>query len=253
MDGDGITSGISELSLDEEGREVDIFGNMIKLKSWNTNTWTTGSTSIPCTLCSSDMDCSFEYYGDSMHTVNIFVSTCNNIRCTRRKTRTTLQNLYCDRKYCKSNRNNMKCSFKMDNDGKLWICCTCMGCDISIVGSYACIHRDCHYPLILCDTMPFSQDPITTRLSYGCIKCFSDNQKRYKLTVHSIQGHEKEIMYDPTLSRDYSISCPKCLITGAVVSMEGEDRRTGRNDNVFSFRFYCINPKCHCYWKIEHL
>lgn len=241
------------LSIDEDIPEVDIFGDVIQKHNWDIGSWSVGSVSVPCTFCDSERNCTFEYDGDPSHVKNIFTSICSNFRCTRKRMRTTLQDLYCARKYCKTNKSNMKCSYMMDGDGKIWNCCTCTGCDRSIVGPYTCIHESCHYPLILCDARPFSQDSLAIHLSYGCAICFSNPKKRYKISVHTIQCHDKDIIFDPTLARDHTMSCPKCLIVGAVISMEGEDCRDGLDNNLFSFKFYCINPKCHCYWKIEHL
>lgn len=230
-----ITIKISDLSLDE---------TMDKPSQWDVSTWTVGSISVPCVYCAYDRDCSFACDRDT----NMFVSACPNTRCIKKKTNTVLANLYCVRKQCRGNFSVLKSSYMMDDSGKIWNCCICSRCNASVIGPYTCINRNCHYPLVLCDARVFNPGSAETlHLNYGCARCFSDAKKRYKITIYEIECHEKEIISDPTLSRSDNMACPKCIIIGSVASMEGQD------SGLFSYRFYCINPRCNCYWKIDYI
>jgi len=195
-----------------------------------------------CEFCYEKKECDFlqNKTTSRLEKQNKFSMVCLNYKC-KRKTCVDLPNVYCTSRKCNGYFKPLILSFMMHESMKA-VVCVCNSCDTFIFSPFVCIHEDCYYPLC------FKQDTESKEFFLFCLSCSLKNSRSYNIQINTTTAREKQVVHDPTLPRDFTTTCPKCLQKGAIVCTE---TRTIEH-RIFDYKFYCSDTNCVCSWKVYY-
>jgi hypothetical protein len=204
-----------------------------------------------CECCGKDTkECIFVYneYASPIEGKNRFETKCFNWRCNTQKKIYRLPDVKCKKYTCVEENNVLEFNFVADDKQEFFVEMKCRECGDKKFSPYGCINIDCYFPLVILNR-GISDDTISLgdHKNYICENCFADPNRGYMIQISKIDRVGKESIYDPTLSRSYRMTCPKCVTVGCVAQMDHQ------SESLFDYIFYCTNPVCFYWWKINYL
>jgi len=204
-------------------------------------TWQKRSVIVPCHLCSKgNRTCNFLYKEKKSMTTddivqNTFLSKCCNTKCRQRMLKILVADVLCQQEQCDQSETAMKCSFIHDSKQGRVTATECLCCKKILFSPYTCIQKDCYYPL-------FPLDKSLT--NFYCPRCFNQDQRRYTVSIQSIEQHKKALIQDPSYPRGDDFTCPRCMKVGYVAIMDP--------NAFFSYQLYCTSEDCLYSWKYQN-